>query len=309
MLTGLNAFPLTPLNDDALDQRAFVVLLDRLVRAGVDAITVLGSTGSGAYLTEAERERVLDLAASACSGVPLHVGVSALRESQVLRNVRAAERAGAAAVLLAPMSYQPLRVGEVFELYRSVCESTDLPVVVYDNPTTTRFTFDHALYERIAGLRGIASIKIPPLAAGVDAAAHVASVRAVLPPGVSLGISGDGSAAQALAAGCDAWYSVIGGLLPGPALALTRAALRGDTQTATAVSDALAGLWDLFARHGSLRVLAALAAHLGLVARECLPRPVRGLDAAERAEVVDWALGAAAEFGAHVATGPNDLDR
>lgn len=40
---------------------------------------------------------------------PVFVGVGALRISQVLANVEAAEQAGAAGVLLAPMTYQPLQ--------------------------------------------------------------------------------------------------------------------------------------------------------------------------------------------------------
>ena len=50
MLSGLSAFPLTPLRDDAVDEAAFVGLVERLVDAGVDSIAALGSTGSYLYL-------------------------------------------------------------------------------------------------------------------------------------------------------------------------------------------------------------------------------------------------------------------
>lgn len=46
LFTGLSAFPLTPLTDDAVDQRAFAGLVRRLAAARVDSITALGSTGS-----------------------------------------------------------------------------------------------------------------------------------------------------------------------------------------------------------------------------------------------------------------------
>ena len=48
--TGLSAFPLTPLREDAVDQEAFSALVRRLAAAGVASITALGSTGSGAYI-------------------------------------------------------------------------------------------------------------------------------------------------------------------------------------------------------------------------------------------------------------------
>ena len=58
MFTGLSAFPLTPLADDAVDEHAFVRLIERLSEAKVDSITALGSTGSYAYLSGEERSRV-----------------------------------------------------------------------------------------------------------------------------------------------------------------------------------------------------------------------------------------------------------
>lgn len=61
LFTGLSAFPLTPLKDDSLDEDAFIGLIERLVLAGVDSITALGSTGSYAYLDTDERARVAQL--------------------------------------------------------------------------------------------------------------------------------------------------------------------------------------------------------------------------------------------------------
>lgn len=287
LFTGLSAFPLTPLTDDAVDQRAFAGLVRRLAAARVDSITALGSTGSYAYLTAEERARVARLAVENADGTPVLVGVGALRTSQVLANVESAGAAGAAGLLLAPMTYQPLTHDDVVELFRAVTAETDLPVIVYDNPGTTRFEFTNELYARIAELPGIASIKIPGVPAEPEAAReHVAAIRAVIPENVTIGVSGDASAATGLNAGCEAWYSVIGGALPGPALSITRAAQAGRAADADAESERLRPLWDLFAQFGgSLRVVAAIAEHMGLTQRSSLPLPIRGLAEADRAEV------------------------
>src|SRR5690554_6926247 len=125
LFTGLSAFPLTPLHDDVIDEAAFIGLIERLTSAGVDSITTLGSTGSYAYLTPNERSRVAHLAVEHARGTPVFVGVGSLRTSQILFNVKNAEAAGAAGVLLAPMSYQPLTETDVFEVFRAVTEHTD----------------------------------------------------------------------------------------------------------------------------------------------------------------------------------------
>ncbi len=286
VFTGLSAFPLTPLDEECVDEAAYAHLVQRCSAAGVGSITALGSTGSYAYLTRVERARVVQLAVENAAGVPVVVGIGALRTQHVLQLAEDAQAAGAAGVLLAPVSYQPLTSDDVLGLFQDVTAQLSVPLAVYDNPGTTRFAFTDDLYREVAALPGVASIKIPGIAADpADAAARVAQLRALLPGHVTVGISGDSQAARGLLAGCGAWYSVIGGTLPEVAVELTEAALGGDAELTEQLSSRLRPLWDLFSRHGSYRTTAAVAEHLGLARRSCLPLPVRGLDDDARAHV------------------------
>ena len=118
--------------------------------------------------------------------------------------------------------------------------------------------FSDALHGRIARLPHVASIKIPGVPEdAAEAVARVARLRAEVPAHVTIGVSGDGFAARGLNAGCEAWSSVIGGLFPETALAITRAAQSGDNAEAMRLSQRLQPLWRLFGEHGSLRVVAA----------------------------------------------------
>lgn len=288
MFTGLSAFPLTPITNDRVDEDAFVRLVSRLRSAGIDSIGALGSTGSYMYLNREERARVAALAVEAAGDVPVIVGVGALRTRDAVAAAEDAQAAGAAGVLLAPVGYQKLSADEVFNLFADVTRSLSVPLVIYDNPGTTHFTFTPELYARIAELPHVASVKIPGVPADQDAAtARVTELREVLPPGTTIGVSGDAAAATGLLAGCDAWYSVIAGTLPELAIELTTAARSGDVEQARAHSDRLTPLWELFATHGSLRVVAAIAALLGLTSAQNLPSPVRGLDPVTQNEVRD----------------------
>lgn len=292
LFTGLSAFPLTPIRDETIDEPAYAGLIGRLVEAGVDSITTLGSTGSYVYLTPDERARVARLTVDHAAGTPVFVGIGALATREVMSNVRSAEAAGAQGLLLAPVSYQPLTEDDVFELFRTVTSATDLPLVVYDNPGTTHFTFTIDLYARLAELDGVASIKIPGSSMSpTDFTAHVERIRAATGNKVTIGISGDAFGAAGLNAGCDAWYTAVGGTLPAPMLTITRAALNGEADRASNLSAELRPLWDLFAEFGgSLKVTAAIAEHLGLVAPQPLPLPILGLTDAQTgkvAEVVD----------------------
>jgi len=283
MFQGMCAFPLTPMNETSLDEAAFGRLVDRLAVAGVDSIGALGSTGSYAYLSLPERRRIARLAVEHAGGIPVMVGIGALRLRDVLQAAEDAQSVGASAVLLAPVSYQALTPDDVWGLYEAVSASLSVPLCVYDNPHTTRFLFSDELHGRISRLPNVASIKIPAVPGDSEAARRrVDALRSVIAPGVGIGVSGDASAIAGLVAGCDAWYSVIGGLFPEPALALTRAAASGDVEGASRLSEEFASLWAMFQRYGSLRVVAAAAEILGLAKTPCLPLPLRAIEGEAR---------------------------
>lgn len=82
--TGMCAFALTPLQDGRIDETALARLVVRLVAAGVDSIGALGSTGNYAYLSHAERARVVRVVLEHADGVPVIVGIGALRLREVL---------------------------------------------------------------------------------------------------------------------------------------------------------------------------------------------------------------------------------
>jgi 4-hydroxy-tetrahydrodipicolinate synthase len=221
MFTGLCAFPLTPLHQQNIDEKAFIRILARLTDAGVDSLGILGSTGSYAYLSREQRKRVVQVAKAHAGSIPMMVGVGAIATSEVLRLVEDAQQAGADALLLPMMSYQPL-LRRRSMLFTKVCRHASVPVCLYDNPRTTHVTLADELQGRIAALPAIASIKIPGLPAP-QASERVAALRRHLPCGVTLGVSGDVLATAGLQAGCEVWYSVCGGLFPRLSLALVRA--------------------------------------------------------------------------------------
>jgi 4-hydroxy-tetrahydrodipicolinate synthase len=267
------------MNEAGIDESAFVCLVEHLVAAGADSVGALGSTGSYAYLSRAERMRIAQLAVQHAAGVPVMVGIGALRTRDVLGLAEDAQKAGASALLLAPVSYQKLADDEVFRLYETVTRSLSVPLCVYDNPGTTHFEFSDELHARIARLPQVRSIKIPAVPADpVAATTRVERLRALIPRHVTIGVSGDVVAVTGLNAGCEVWYSVVGGLFPKVALAITRAARAGEADEAVRLSATLEPLWALFRQHGSLRVVAAAAELQGVVNRPCLPLPLKALD-------------------------------
>ena len=285
---GLVAFPITPADvDGRVDTGALRSLVLPLREAEVDAIGLLGSTGSFAYLTRAERRRAVEAAADEAAAVPLVVGVGALRTDEAIDLAQDAKALGAAAGLLAAVSYTPLGDDEVFEHITSIARGSGLPIILYDNPSTTHFRFTPPLVARLAKEEGVIGIK-SDAAAPAATAAHLATLRAVVPARFSLGYSSDWFATEALILGADAWYSVLGGLFPNACKRIVDAVREGDADTARKFDASLAPIWALFKTFGSLRVTYAIAELLGRN-QTALPRPVLGLGNGDK-ELVREAL-------------------
>lgn len=262
LFEGVSAFPPTPIDAagvvdvDALQRR-----VERVSAANVDSICVLGSTGAYAYLDRAQRRRAVEAAVEAAGPTPVLAGVGALATEAACALARDARDAGAAAGLLAAVSYTPLTEAEVEAHVEAVAAAAgDLPLCLYDNPAATRFAFTPALLKRLAALPMVQAAKAPAPADG-DFAASLAAVEG---SGLRLGFSGDATAASALRAGGAAWYSVTAGLFPRLAVALARAARADDQARIDAVSADLAPLWTLLYAHGGVRVMSAAAGFLGL---------------------------------------------
>ncbi len=272
LFSGLSAFPITPMTPEG---GVIVPDLQRLVRrieaGGANSIGLLGSTGTYMFLSRDERRRAVAAAVEAAGSVPVMVGVGALRTDEAEAVARDAAAEGAAGLLLAPVSYNPLTEEEVFQHFVAVAAASDLPLCIYSNPGTTNFTFSPEFVARLTAIPAVAAIKLP-LPSSRDMAADLAAFRQAA-PGLSVGYSGDWGCKAALLAGADCWYSVAAGLFSEPVAALAAAAMRGDRAVAERCDADFAGLWDLFRAHGGLRVMYAAANMLGLTEAQP-PRPL-----------------------------------
>jgi 4-hydroxy-tetrahydrodipicolinate synthase len=112
----------------------------------------------------------------------------------------------------------------------------------------------------------------------------LADLRRRTPAGFSVGTSVDWRAAEALLASYDAWYSVLGGVLPELCLPIVRAAAAGNAARARRLNAALQPLWQAFMQHSSLRVVYAIVNLLG-ICRAVPPRPILPLEESAQRQV------------------------
>ena len=274
-LSGLSAFTLTPFNSSGVvDVDHLQKLVARLAATEVDSIGVLGSTGSYMYLNKEQRARAIEAAVEASGDKPILAGIGDLRTDQVIDHTQKADKAGASALLLAPVSYLPLTERDFTELVKTIASRSSLPICLYNNPITTHFTMSAELVVSLATVPTVSAVKNPAPAKALSVK-ELVSQRSKLPEDFILGYSGDALVANVLPAGADAWYSVIAGTLPEVALAIWSA--RNEPVQLSALQSQCTPLWQCFNTWGGIRVVSEIARMIGLGSTE-LALPLQPLE-------------------------------
>ncbi|QPP07806.1 dihydrodipicolinate synthase family protein [Streptomyces bathyalis] len=156
-LTGGVVPPLvTPLTTDrTLDVPSFERLIGRLLAAGVDGLFVLGSTGEAAFCTDELRARVIREAVRAAAGrVPVLAGVIDTQTGRVLRQLDAAQEAGADAVVATAPFYAVTHTPQIRRHFEILGERADVPVYAYDIPLCVHTKLDPDMLVEL-GLGGV----------------------------------------------------------------------------------------------------------------------------------------------------------
>ncbi|RLP74472.1 dihydrodipicolinate synthase family protein [Mycetocola tolaasinivorans] len=217
--TGLIAYPITPL--DAA-QNPDLLALERIIAPlhghGIDAVTVLATSGAGVSFEAHEHAAIVAQAVTAADGqLPVYAAITAHSTPAVIARAQAAESAGAAGVILAPFSYLPLGDAEVRELIGRVSDATDLPIAFYNKPVQLGYDITPDTLDYLVTHAHVRAIKEPSIRPGQHDRAiletRLAELRSAGGPGFSLGLSGDlGLLAEPPAV--DAWHTGLAAFLP-----------------------------------------------------------------------------------------------
>jgi 4-hydroxy-tetrahydrodipicolinate synthase len=158
---GIIAYPITPFDANGdVNIPLFKRLTERLINNGSHAIAPLGSTGVLPYLNDAEKEAVTEAAISQAKGrVPVLVGVSNLTTERTVYHATFAEKAGADAVMIIPMSYWKLTDDEIVAHYETVAKRLSIPIMAYNNPATGGVDMSPALLKRLLEIPNVTMIK------------------------------------------------------------------------------------------------------------------------------------------------------
>jgi len=159
--TGVGTALITPFTaDGSLDEAAISRLARRQIDAGVHVLVPCGTTGETPTLSFDERRRVIELVVAEAKGRALVLaGAGGYDTKEVIHMVAMVKAAGADGILSVTPYYNKPTPEGLYQHYKAIAESTDLPIIVYNVPGRTGCNIDPAALVLLAGIPNIIGVK------------------------------------------------------------------------------------------------------------------------------------------------------
>lgn len=160
-LKGTTVAMITPFTkDDGVDEAGMRENINYLIDRGVDGLLAAGTTGESATITHDEQRRMIDILVDEVNGkVKAIAGAGSNSSKEALGLVQHAENAGADAALVITPYYNKPQPHGLYEHYKMLESSTDIPIIVYNVPSRTGTDIDVDTIVKVAELDKIVAIK------------------------------------------------------------------------------------------------------------------------------------------------------
>ena len=146
--------------DDKLDLQLFETNLSAQINAGVTALILGGTLGEASTLTKVEKNVLTDKAVEVAAGqIPVIVNIAEQTTRGAVKAAARAQRHGASGLMmLPPMRYKATDY-ETVAYFKAVARSTDLPIMVYNNPVDYGIEVTLDMFEELLEHNNIQAVK------------------------------------------------------------------------------------------------------------------------------------------------------
>ena len=262
MITGSLVAIVTPmLEDGRLDIARFRKLIDWHIAEGTDGIVVVGTTGESPTVDFDEHKELIRVAVEHSRGrIPIIAGTGGNSTAEAIELSASAKKNGATASLsVVPYYNKPTQEG-MYQHFRKIAETVDLPMILYNVPVRTVADLHNDTTLRLAQVPGIIGIK--------DATANIERGTDLIkraPRNFAIYSGEDAGALALILLGGHGVISVTANVAPRMMHEMCAAALVGDVKTARELNLRLIGLHQkLFIETSPAPVKWALA-EMGLI--------------------------------------------
>lgn len=226
---GLFTAIVTPFNEEGeVDEEGLRNNIEHQLKNGVAGIVPVGTTGESATLSEQEHKKIIEITIDQVNGRALVLaGTGSNNTTEAIDYTRHAKDAGAdAALMISPYYNKPTQEG-IYQHYKKVAETVDIPIILYTVPSRTGVNIEPETTKRLSEISNIIGIK--------DASGNLNQVSAEIKSCRRdfVVLSGDDSLNYPIIAlGGRGAISVVSNVAPREESELVKAALQGNMRKA-----------------------------------------------------------------------------
>jgi 4-hydroxy-tetrahydrodipicolinate synthase len=160
MFKGSMVAIVTPFKNGKVDEKALGELIEFHIKNGTDVIVPCGTTGESATLSHDEHHRVVEITVKTVNKrIPVVAGAGSNSTDETLDLTKHAKKSGVDGVLLiTPYYNKPTQEG-LYQHFKKVADSVDIPVLLYNVPGRTGVNMLPATVARLRGVKNIVGIK------------------------------------------------------------------------------------------------------------------------------------------------------
>ncbi len=158
---GIFPYLVSPIDEQGqVKKKVFSDLINHLIESGVHGITVLGSTGEFAYLNWSQKKDIVQIAVETAGGwIPVIAGVSHASSIEAAKQAREFEKMGVDGILAILDTYFPLSEDQIVDYFKTIADSVNLPIVIYNNPKFSRTDLTISVIEKLSKITNIEYLK------------------------------------------------------------------------------------------------------------------------------------------------------
>jgi len=265
--------------DESLDIPAFISNIEAQVKAGIDGIIIGGSLGESSTITHEERITILKASLEAFD-IPFLVNIAEGSTRQAIELAQKAQENGAHGLMLLPPMMYKSTDAETVDFFADVAKSTDLPILMYNNPVDYKIELSIPMIEQLLQLDNIQAIK-----ESTRDTSNVTRMRNAFGADLKILCGVDTIAAEEIAMGADGWVAGLVAAFPAETVAIYRLVKAGRMEEALAIHRWFLPILELDINPQLVQNIKLAEVMTGL-GTEHVRRPRQPLQGAERQRVI-----------------------
>ena len=268
-------------SNDELDLDMFKVNIQAQLEAGVQGIVLGGTLGEASTLTEEEgRKLTRETVAIVAGKIPVLMNIAEQTTKAAIALAKSAKEDGASGLMMLPPMRYKASDAEIVHYFKSVANSTSLPIMIYNNPVDYKLVVTLDMFQELLD----ACPNIQAVKESTRDTTNITRIKNRFGNRLAIMTGVDTLALESLVLGADGWVAGLVDAFPAETVAIYTLVKAGKVQEAITIYRWFMPLLELDIHPKLVQYIKIASVHTG-IGNEYVRAPRLVLEGAERVRI------------------------